>query len=326
MAGPRVYQSRAEHLPPRAVPGGGRSNRFPPNLGASRHLKGERHAENSRVGAGVGRAAGTAARGARGKAAARPARPAARDQRSARPPPAEYPGLDPDRLLQSREHGRRADRLDPEDHARRRHRLSRDMDQEAPDGEPEHGHGGRRRPDRREPARLGAVPRRADDRGDELDRHGRGRCRQPRVRRGDRGAAADADRQPARRRRLPSRRWLPGRNAVRRLAVPVPRGERLLRGHGRDDLAALRDPQGRQREDRVPRAHLRGHANRGDPERRRRPRVPARDRDRQRARRQAPQRAGCEGVRRAPAPGRLPAGAPPRSSRARRTSRTPTPT
>ena len=69
----------------------------------------------------------------------------------------------------------------------------------------EHAHRRRRRPDRREPARLGAVPRRADDRGDELDRDGRERRRQPRVRRGRRRAAPHAER------RLPPRRRLSGR-------------------------------------------------------------------------------------------------------------------
>ena len=88
-------------------------------------------------------------------------------------------------------HGR-ADRVDAEDRAGGRHRVPRHAHQDAAGHEPEHDHGRRRRPDRREPARLGALPRRAHDRGVELDRHGRHRRRQPRVRRGRRRAAADA--------------------------------------------------------------------------------------------------------------------------------------
>ena len=114
-------------------------------------------------------------------------------------------------------------------------------------------------------------------------------------------------RQPARRRRLPSGRRLPGRHAVRRLALPVPRRERLLRGHRHDDPAAVRGAQGRQREARLHRAHVRGHADRRDAERRRGARVQAGGRDRQRARRAAARRAGRQGVRRAAAPGRRPA-------------------
>ena len=74
----------------------------------------------------------------------------------------------------------------PQDRARRRHRVPRDVDQDAAHGEHEHAHRRRRRHDRREPARLGAVPRRADDRVAQLDRDGRQRRRQPRVRRGRR--------------------------------------------------------------------------------------------------------------------------------------------
>ena len=75
-------------------------------------------------------------------------------------------------------------------------------------------------------------------------------------------------------------------------ALPVPRGERVLRGHERDDPPAVRDREGRQREDRVHRADARGHAHDRHARRRRRTRVPARGRDGQRARREAPERAG----------------------------------
>ena len=52
--------------------------------------------------------------------------------------------------------------------------------------QPEHVRRRRRRPDRRQPAALGPLPRRADDRGDERDGPRRHRRRQPRVRRGRR--------------------------------------------------------------------------------------------------------------------------------------------
>ena len=67
---------------------------------------------------------------------------------------------------------------------------------------------GSRRPDRREPAAVRPVPRRAGDRGAERGRHRRRRHRQPRVRRGPRRDLPDDER------RLPSRRRLPGRHAV----------------------------------------------------------------------------------------------------------------
>ena len=74
----------------------------------------------------------------------------------------------------------------------------------------------------------------------------------------------------------------------------------------RDDPPRLRDPEDRQREDRVHRPDPRGdpddrHAVRG-----RRPRVPARGRDDERARREAAQRAGRARLRRPAPPGRLP--------------------
>ena len=52
-----------------------------------------------------------------------------------------------------------------------------------------------RRPDRRDAAPVGALPRRADDRGVQPDGARLQRRRQPRVRRGHRRAAADAIRQ-----------------------------------------------------------------------------------------------------------------------------------
>ena len=104
----------------------------------------------------------------------------------------------------------------------------------------------RRRLDRRQPAAVGPVPRRADDRVHELPRPRHDRRRQPRVRRGQGRATADAVRQPRVRRRrperrhvvhacparrLPSGRRLPGRHAVLRLRLPVPRCERDRHEH-----------------------------------------------------------------------------------------------
>ena len=70
-----------------------------------------------------------------------------------------------------------------------------------------------RRPRRRQPAAVVALPRRAGDRGDERDRARRQRGRQPRVRRGRRRAAAPAAR------RLPSERRL--RRRQRASAAPT---------------------------------------------------------------------------------------------------------
>ena len=108
-------------------------------------------------------------------------------------------------------------------------RVPRHLDQVAAHDQSEHHHGGRRRPHRGEPAHLGALPRRADDRVDERARPRRHRRRQPRVRRGHRRAPSHAVREPARRQRLPPGRRLPGRDALRRLALPVPRRQCVLR-------------------------------------------------------------------------------------------------
>ena len=106
--------------------------------------------------------------------------------------------------------GRR--RAGREDGPGRWDRVPRDAHQAAARGELEHDHRRRRRSDRREPARVGAVPRRADDRGDERARARRHRRRQPRVRRGRERAPAHAER------RLPPGRRLPGRRRLRRRA------------------------------------------------------------------------------------------------------------
>ena len=152
---------------------------------------------------------------------------------------------------------------------RRAARVPRDLRQDAADGQHEHDVRRVRRPRRREPADVGALPRRADRRGDEPDGPRRVGHRQPRVRR---GPGRDL---PPDERRLPSRRRLPGRHAVLRLDLRLPRGERRLRRHERDGSARVRDPQGGQREDRVHRADLREHAARGRPVVDRGPRLPA---------------------------------------------------
>ena len=93
------------------------------------------------------------------------------------------------------------------------------------------------RPDRRQPAAVGAVPRRADDRGDEPDRPRPERGRQPRVRRGRRRAAAHAARRVPPGRRLPRRRPTSTARDFR-----VPRGQRRACGHRQDAVPAVRDP------------------------------------------------------------------------------------
>ena len=172
--------------------------------------------------------------------------------------------------------------------------------QGAADDQREHDHRRLGRPHRREPAALGPVPRRAGDRGPEHRRPRRQRRRQPRVRRGPGRDLPDAER------RLPPGGRVPGRHAVPRLDLRLPRRERLLRGHRRHGAAALRDPQGRQREDRVHRPHARGHAADRDPVGDRGPRVPRRGRDGERARREAAERGGRPGVRHPAARGRDP--------------------
>ena len=156
----------------------------------------------------------------------------------------------------------------------------------------EHDHRRRRRPHRREPARLGALPRRADDRGDELDRPRRHGRRQPRVRRGHRRAAAHAVNQPA----AAAIRSTAARTATPFPgALPVPRRERLLQGHEPDDLPAVRDPKVGNAKIALHRPHARGHAD----DRHARPASPGLEfqpevDDRQRARATARRSRACE--------------------------------
>ena len=86
------------------------------------------------------------------------------------------------------------------------------------------------------PAAVGALPRRADDRGDEPDGPRLQRRRQPRVRRG-RDRAAPACRTAA---ATPSTAASTATASRRRL--PVPGRQRDLQGHRRDDLPAVPDP------------------------------------------------------------------------------------
>ena len=115
------------------------------------------------------------------------------------------------------------------------------------------------------PLALGAVPRRADDRGDEQDRPRPQRGRQPRVRRGHGRAPAHAVR------RLPSvdgaRLPATATGPLPRRALPVPGGQRRAGVHGPPAVRALRDPAHRRRQGRLHRHDARGHAR----HRRRRP-------------------------------------------------------
>ena len=88
-----------------------------------------------------------------------------------------------------------------------------------------------RRPDRRQPVPVRAVPRRAGGGVAERDGPRRLQCRQPRVRRGCEGAAADAAR------RLPSRGRLlraVGRRRLPRCRLPVAGRQRGPRAHRSD--------------------------------------------------------------------------------------------
>ena len=178
-------------------------------------------------------------------------RPAARVQRFPRPSRAQHAWLDPDGLLRREldEH-----RVDTDDGARRRRRVLRLVHQGSARAEQNTvtvGAGDL----------IGASPLISGLFHDEPTIHAmnaigarRVGCREPRVRRGDRRAPAHAVRRLRRRRHLPAR-------TVSRRVLPVSRGERVLRGDGPDDPAALRDQEDRQREDRVHRPHARGDAD-----------------------------------------------------------------
>ena len=112
-----------------------------------------------------------------------------------------------------------------------------------------------RRPDWRDATRVGAVPRRADDRGLQRDGARLQRRGKPRVRRRRDRAAPDALR------RLSPGGRLPGRRSVRRRDIRFPRGERRVQGHGRDDLPALRHPSLQRRKGGNRRHDARGHAS-----------------------------------------------------------------
>ena len=191
-----------------------------------------------------------------------------------------------------------SDRLDAEDGARRRHRVSRHAHQDASHRELQHDHRRRRRPDRREPARVRALPRRADDRGAELDRPGRRRGRQPRVRRGRSRAPAHADGG------LSSGRRVPGRSPFAGAFFQYLAANVFYEGTDETILPEYEVQDGRRQEDRLHRADPRGHADDRDADRGRGPRVPARGRDGQRARPRAQEGAGRQGVRRPDPPGR----------------------
>ncbi len=132
---------------------------------------------------------------------------------------------------------------------RRRRRVPRARRAAAAPQQPADARRLRGRSDRRQPAAVGAVPRRADDRGDEPDRARHQRRRQPRARRGRQRAAPHAVR------RLPSRRGLHRRRRLRRRALLVPGRERRQPPHRPADLRALRHQDLQEDPDRLHRPH-----------------------------------------------------------------------
>ena len=150
-------------------------------------------------------------------------------------------------------------------HPGRWRRVPRDASRKPPRGEPQDGLRLGGRPHRRDAAALGAVPRRADHRGVQRDGPRLQRRRQPRVRRGHSGTAADAVRQHAWT-RIPTgaQGWVPPRRRVRRRRpVPwrrlrLPRRERPVQGQRGHDLPALRHPP-------VPWQQRQGGVRRDDP-------------------------------------------------------------
>ena len=134
---------------------------------------------------------------------------------------------------------------------------------------------GGRRPDRREPAAVGGVPRRAHHRG--ALRHGPRDHggRQSRVRRGQGRAAAHAER------RLPPQGRLQGPTQVRGRQVPLSGGEHLRHEDRQDTAAGLRDQGVRGHPRRLHRPHPEGHAQDRVALGRHGPRVPRRGHDHQ---------------------------------------------
>ena len=120
---------------------------------------------------------------------------------------------------------------------RRRSRVPGHAREEPRGDQPQQHRGLGRRPHRGQSAGVGAVPRRAHHRGDEPDRPGPQRGREPRVRRGRRGAAPDAGR------RLPPRRRLPGRRPVRRRRLRLPGRQRGAELDRSNPVRALLDPE-----------------------------------------------------------------------------------
>ena len=104
------------------------------------------------------------------------------------------------------------------------------------------------------PLAVGALPRRAHDRGHEPARARPQRGRQPRVRRGRRRAQAHAAR------RLPPGRRLRGRHRFQGRGLQVPRRQRDPQGQRQDAVPALRDPPLPGQEDRLHRHDARRDA------------------------------------------------------------------
>ena len=186
----------------------------------------------------------------------------------------EHAGHDPDRLLQPGRHadaGRPAGRRRPSRRAASSTspRTSSTLRAQNPNTLRRR----RGRHDRRQPADLGAVPRRADDRGAELDR----------PRRTSASATTSSTRASTELQRMQYGGCQPAATAATRstaartdpfagaLPSTSPRTS-FFAGTGKHDLPALRDQEGRRRQDRLHRPDLRGHADRRDAVRRRGPR------------------------------------------------------
>ncbi len=163
-------------------------------------------------------------------------------------------------------------------------------------------HRRRRRPHRRLPVPLRALPRRAVGRVAQRDEARREQRRQPRVRRGHRRAPPDAEgRVP------PGRRLLLPEAPVPRRRLPVARGQRRQEVQRPHPPAGHLGREGRRHEGRLHRDDPRGHPDPRRPGRGRERRLQGRGRDGQPAGRAAAP-AGRE-VDRRPAPrGRLPVG------------------
>ena len=157
--------------------------------------------------------------------------------------------------------------------SRRRRRVPRDAHQEAARAEPEHDHRRRRRPDRRDAADLGALPRRADDRGAQRDR----------PRRAPASATTSSTRAStsccACRTAAATRSTAAGGDGFAGADFQYLAANVFDEGDGRErSCPPYADPEDRQREGRFIGMTLEGDADDRHADRRRRPRLPRRGR------------------------------------------------